>query len=140
MIHRIHLILHLTGGEWCFTPLSTVFQAYHGNSSHYSCLSRDSPVLGWGSEVLAQGHSHEKPRGSSAPRTQDLWITSHFTTEQRRTPLTVGRYISPNVVPKVYMEKHRFSAALLRRLVFLDTVYISLSLFPQSFTHTKLVL
>ena len=25
--------------EWCFTPLLTVFQSYHGNSSHYSCLS-----------------------------------------------------------------------------------------------------
>ena len=22
--------------EWCFMPLSTVFQSYHGNSSHYS--------------------------------------------------------------------------------------------------------
>ena len=37
--------------EWCFTPLSTVFQSYHGNSSHYSCLSLVSPVLGWGSAV-----------------------------------------------------------------------------------------
>ena len=37
--------------EWCFTPLSTVFQSYHDNSSHYSCLSWVSPVLGWGSEV-----------------------------------------------------------------------------------------
>ena len=25
--------------EWCFTPLSTVFQSYNGNSSHFSCLS-----------------------------------------------------------------------------------------------------
>ena len=31
--------------------LSTVFQSYHGNSSHYSCLPWVSPVLGWGSEV-----------------------------------------------------------------------------------------
>ena len=37
--------------EWCFTPLSTVFQSYHGDSSHYSCLSLVSPVLGWGSAV-----------------------------------------------------------------------------------------
>ena len=22
---------------WCFTPLLTVFQSYHGDSSHYSC-------------------------------------------------------------------------------------------------------
>ena len=37
--------------EWCFTPLSTVFESYHGDSSHYSCLSWVSPVLVWGSEV-----------------------------------------------------------------------------------------
>ena len=24
--------------EWCFTPLLTVFQSYHGDSSHYSCF------------------------------------------------------------------------------------------------------
>ena len=46
--------------EWCFTPLSTVFQSYHGDSSHYSCLSWVSPVLGL--KCLAQGHSHEKTR------------------------------------------------------------------------------
>ena len=37
--------------EWCFTPLSTVFQLFHGDNSHYSCLSWVSPALGWGSEV-----------------------------------------------------------------------------------------
>ena len=37
--------------EWCFTPLLTVFQSYHGDSSHYSCLFWVSLVLGWGSEV-----------------------------------------------------------------------------------------
>ena len=37
--------------EWCLMPLSTVFQSYHGDSSHYSCLSWVSAVLGWGSEV-----------------------------------------------------------------------------------------
>ena len=46
--------------EWCFTPLSTVFQSYHGDSSHYSCLSWVSPVLGWALKCLAQGHSQEK--------------------------------------------------------------------------------
>ena len=35
-----------------------------------------SPVLGWALKSLAQGHSHEKTRGSSAARTQDPWITS----------------------------------------------------------------
>ena len=24
--------------EWCFTPLLTVFQSYHSDSSHYSCF------------------------------------------------------------------------------------------------------
>ena len=46
--------------EWCFTPLSTVFQSYHGDSSHYSCLFWVSLVLGWALKCLAQGHSHEK--------------------------------------------------------------------------------
>ena len=46
--------------EWCFTPLSTVFQSYHGKSLHYSCLSWVSPVLGWALKCLAQGHSQEK--------------------------------------------------------------------------------
>ena len=46
--------------EWCFTPLLTVFQSYNGDSSHYSCLSWVSPVLGWALKCLAQGHSHEK--------------------------------------------------------------------------------
>ena len=32
-------------------PLSTVFQSYHGDSLHHSCVSWVSPVLGWGSEV-----------------------------------------------------------------------------------------
>ena len=45
-------------------------------SSHYSCLSQVSPVLGWALKRLAQGHSHKKPRGSSAVRTQDPWFTS----------------------------------------------------------------
>ena len=48
--------------DWCFTPLSTVFQSYHGNSSHYSYLTWVSPVLGWALKCLAQGHSHEKPQ------------------------------------------------------------------------------
>ena len=63
--------------EWCFTPLSTVFQSYHGDSSHYSCLSWVSPVLGRGSEVSCpRTLPRKKPRGSSVARTQDPQITS----------------------------------------------------------------
>ena len=47
MVHYIIIIII----GWCFTPLLIVFQSYHGDSSHYSCLSWVSPVLGWGSEV-----------------------------------------------------------------------------------------
>ena len=46
--------------EWCFRPLSTVFQSYHSNSLHYSCLSWVSLVPDWALKCLAQGHSHEK--------------------------------------------------------------------------------
>ena len=46
--------------EWCFMLLSTVFHSYHRDSSHYSCLSWVSPVLGWALKCLAQGHSDEK--------------------------------------------------------------------------------
>ena len=48
-----------------------VFQSFHSDSSHYSCLSWVSPILGWVLKCLAQGHSNEKPRGFSAARTQD---------------------------------------------------------------------
>ena len=37
--------------ERYFTPLSTVFKSYHGDSSHYSCRLWALPVLGWSSEV-----------------------------------------------------------------------------------------
>ena len=47
--HKVRKCLRLI--EWCFTPLSTVSKSYHGDSSHYSCLSWVSPGLGWGSEV-----------------------------------------------------------------------------------------
>ena len=77
--------------EWCFTPLSTVFQSYHGDSSHYSCLSWVSPVLGWGSEVSC---SRILPRKNPEdpvplePRTPGLRV-KHFTTEPRRTPILI---------------------------------------------------
>ena len=37
--------------KWCFTPLSSVFQSYHGHSSYHSYISRVWSVLGWSSEV-----------------------------------------------------------------------------------------
>ena len=49
--------------EWCFTPLSTVFQSYHCNSSHYSCLPGFHQYWAWVPKCLAQGHSHEKTQG-----------------------------------------------------------------------------
>ena len=33
------ILFTLQDDSWCFTMLSTVFQSYHGDSSHYSCLS-----------------------------------------------------------------------------------------------------
>ena len=47
--------------EWCFLLLSTLFQSYPCDSSHYSCLSWVLPILGWGSEVwLSAGPLHCK--------------------------------------------------------------------------------
>ena len=74
--------------EWCFMPLSTVFQSYHSHSSHYSCLSWVSPVLRWGSEVscprtLPRKNPEDPVR--LEPRTPGLRV-KHFTTEPRRTP------------------------------------------------------
>ena len=77
--------------EWCFMPLSTVFKSYHGDSSHYSCLSWVSPVLGWALKCLAQGQSREKnpeDPGWLEPRTPGLRI-KHFTTEPCRTPCLI---------------------------------------------------
>ena len=73
--------------EWCFTPLSTVFQLYHGDSSHYSCLSLVLPVLGWALMCLAQGHSHVKNPEDQVrlePKTLGLRV-KYFTTEPRGT-------------------------------------------------------
>ena len=74
--------------EKCFTPLSTIFQSHHGDSSHYSCLYWVSPVLGWGSEVscprtLPRKNPEDPVR--LEPRTPGLRV-KHFTTEPRRTP------------------------------------------------------
>ena len=71
--HEVKSLNHSTGGsverlqgnhcplvEGCFMPLSTVFQSYQCDSSHYSCLSLVSSVLGRALKCLAKGHSHEK--------------------------------------------------------------------------------
>ena len=72
--------------------LASVFLAFHGDSSHYSCLSWVSRVLGWGSE---ESCPRTLPR--KAPRIQcdlnpgplDLPV-KHFTSEPCRTPMTEG--------------------------------------------------
>ena len=74
--------------EWCFTPLSTVFQSYHGNSSHYLCTSWVSPVLGWGSEgscprILPRNNPKDPVR--LEPRTPGFRV-ENFTTKPRNMP------------------------------------------------------
>ena len=59
--------------EWYFTPLLTVFQSYHGDSSHYSCFHGFHPYY---AGLLPTDTPTKKPRGSSAARTQDPWKTS----------------------------------------------------------------
>ena len=68
--------------------LTPVFQSYHGDNSHYSCLSWVSSVLGWGSEVSCpRTHPRKNPEDPVRlkPRTLRLRV-KHFTTEPRRTP------------------------------------------------------
>ena len=57
--------------EWCFTPLLTIFQSCHGDSSHYSCFPgfyQCKTLM-----CLAQGQSHQKPEDPVRlePRTLD---------------------------------------------------------------------
>ena len=74
--------------EWCFMPLSTVFQSYHRHSSHYSC---------------AQGHSLEKKKKKNPE--DPVWLEArtpglrvkHFTTEQHRTPV-LERVMSIHII------------------------------------------
>ena len=53
--------------EQCFTPLSTIFQSYHGDSSLYSRLSWISQVLGRGSEVSCPRTLPRKALGIHSP-------------------------------------------------------------------------
>ena len=66
-------------------PLSTVFQSYRDDSSHYSCLSWFSPVLGWALKCLALKDTPTKnPKDPVRlePRTPALRV-KQFTTEPR---------------------------------------------------------
>ena len=72
--------------EWCLTPLLTVFQSYHGDSSHYSCFPGFTSTR-LGSEVscprtLPRKNPEDPVR--LEPRTPGLRF-KHFTTEPRRT-------------------------------------------------------
>ena len=85
-------------------PFLEVFQLYHGDSSHYSCLSSVSPVLKAGAlKSLAHRHSHEKPRWSSAVRIQDPWIMSKTLNNwATQNPLnSVRQFSTENPVPSV---------------------------------------
>ena len=72
--------------EWCFTPVSIVFQSYHSDWSHYSWLSWISSVLGWGSKLSCQ-RTTKNPDDPLwlKPRTPGLQV-KHFTTKQCKTP------------------------------------------------------
>ena len=72
--------------EWCFTPLSTVFQSYQGDSSHYSCFSWVSPVLA-GALMRTLPRKNLEDTVRLEPRTPGLQV-KHFTTEPRKTPPT----------------------------------------------------
>ena len=69
--------------EWCFMQLSTMFQSYHGENSHYSCLSWVLPVPDWGSKVSClwtfPWKNPEAPV-QLEPWTSGLWV-KQFTTE-----------------------------------------------------------
>ena len=77
--------------ESWFMPLSTVFQSYYGDSSHYLYLSWVSPIQGWCSEVSCPRalicKSPQDPMRLE-PRTPGLRV-KHFTTEPCRTPIRI---------------------------------------------------
>ena len=81
-------ILHLVKSfiEWCFTLISTVFQSYQGDSSHYSCFSRVSPVLGWGFEVSCPKTLQRRTQNIQCSLNPGPLNYESYT-EPRRTPM-----------------------------------------------------
>ena len=70
---------------------STVFHSYHGHSSHYSCLSWVSPVLGWGSKVSCPWtfpRKNQRIQCGSNPGTLDY--ASNTLSESHAGPLSAG--------------------------------------------------
>ena len=75
--------------ERCFMPISTVYQLYHSDSSHFICLSCLSPVLSRGSEgSCTRTLQWKNPEDSVRfePKIPGLRL-KHSTTETRRTPV-----------------------------------------------------
>ena len=72
--------------EWCFMPLSTVFQSYHSYSSHYSSfLGFTSTRLG-SEESRPRTLPRKKPEDPVRFKPRDPGLrVKHFTTEPRRT-------------------------------------------------------
>ena len=58
-------------------PLSTVFQSYHRDSSHYSHLSRVSPVLGSNPDSLDY-KSNALPLSHAGPVVDPWTLLQHF--------------------------------------------------------------
>ena len=74
--------------EWSFKPLSTLFQLYHGDSSHRSCLSRVSLVQGWGCEVPCLTILPRRPQRIQGGSNLGLlyhWATQDFIVRQYKT-------------------------------------------------------
>ena len=100
--------------KWCFTPLSTVYQSYHGDSSHYSCLSWVLPVLGWDSEVSG-------PRTLPQKKPQKIQCGSTLGPldyESNTSPLS---YVGPHISTE--------SKTVGRRFIDIETVQ---NLFPDN--------
>ena len=80
-------------------PLSTVLQSYHDESSHYSCLSLVSPILGWGSGVSCPRTLPRKNSEDPVRLEPPGFRVKHFASELR------GTLSQPEVVLLSYIEK-----------------------------------